>query len=440
MSGRDFPESFLFGCATSAFQVEGHIDNDWERWAQAGRLKDPQARCGKATDHWNRYEEDFDLLAQMGANAYRMSIEWARVEPEPGVFDDEALDRYARMISALRARDIEPFVTLLHFTHPTWFHELSPWHSPAAPERFAAFTQQVLEAIGDQVGHYTVLNEPNVWLAAAYVEGVAPGGTRGLSTTVKAAEGLVRAHAAAHRQIKAIAGPNAQVGISQNHVRFAPSDRNSRAERAAAKTLADVFNHALVEAMVSGRLQMGGFPGASKHISEAERTLDFIGVNYYSRLFVETKVLPKPELALFYEDRQGMGISDLGWEIYPQGLTEALQEMNGYGLPLYITENGIDDRDDSRRARYIHDHLEAAINAMRRGVDLRGYFHWSLLDNFEWLEAYEPRFGLVHVDYESQVRTPKASAEYFAEVIRNGRLGTKPSRTIKPGTGRTPPN
>lgn len=435
---RRFPDQFLFGAATSAYQIEGGIENDWTHWEAAGRLKDAEARCARASDHWERWGEDFDLLSRIGANAYRFSIEWARIEPRPGEFDDRALARYVEMIDGLRARGIEPMVTLLHFTHPTWFHEQCPWHARDAEpaDRFARFVERVVSAIGDRVQLYTVLNEPGVWLSGAYLGGVIPPGLKDRKHLARAAINLVRAHGRARAVIKKLA-PNAQVGVAHNMLRFMPARAFHPGDRFAAYVGSELYNHALIRAMLTGRMKLALIPGMGidREVPEAKSSLDFIGVNYYSRIYLKLKLF-SPGVDTFYEDRSGRGVSDLNWEIHPSGLTESLVEMSKHGLPLYVTENGMDDRDDSRRAAFLYDHLNAVLDAIDRGADVRGYMHWSLIDNFEWLEAFGPRFGLFRVDYETFARTPTRAAELYREIIAARALPeVRPEEAIKRGSG-----
>jgi beta-glucosidase len=438
---RSFPSHFLFGAATSAYQIEGGITNDWTQWEEAGRLKDPRARCGRATDHWNRWEEDFELLASLGANAYRMSIEWSRIEPRPGEYDDAALSRYAAMIDRLRSLGIEPFVTLLHFTHPPWFHETCAWHSrdTEAPVRFARFVEHVAGRIADRVRFWTVINEPSAWLSGAYLAGIIPPGQRGMKNLGRAFASLVRAHAMARSVLKRIGGASTQVGVAHNVMRFVPARGGSLADRLIASYASSQYNHAFLRALATGRVRLGVLPGLRMvaNVPEAVGTLDFIGINYYSRVFVKATPFSKSRIPVepFYEDRGGLGMTDLGWEIHPRGLTELLVEMSTYGLPMYVTENGLDDRDDSRRAAFIHDHLGAVLEAIDRGADIRGYLHWSLIDNFEWLESYGPRFGLFSVDYETLARKPTRSAEIYQEIIQRRALpDARPEARIKRGT------
>jgi beta-glucosidase len=228
----------------------------------------------------------------------------------------------------------------------------------------------------------------------------------------RAARNLVKAHAAARRAVTS-AIPGAQIGIAHNVLRFFPARTNHPGDRLSAWLAAQLYNHAFIRA--------------------AREKLDFIGVNYYSRLFVK-------RWHPFYEDRSGSGFTDMGWEIHPEGLTEALLDMARYRLPLYVTENGIDDRDDSRRAAYLHDHLGAVLTAIDRGADVRGYLHWSLIDNFEWLEAFGPRFGLFGVDYATYARTATKAVELYKRIIAERALPEdRPPARIKKGEGRKNP-
>jgi beta-glucosidase len=435
---RPFPKDFLFGCATSAYQIEGGIECDWSAWERAGRLKDPNARCGRATDHWNRWRDDIGLLSELGASAYRFSVEWSRIEPSPGRYDREALDRYAAIAAELRARSIEPFVTLLHFTHPPWFHSSCPWHAPGsdAPKRFGAFAERVAQALGDRVTHYTVINEPSVWLTGAYFKGIIPPGERSVRRLARATAGLVRGHAAARAAILA-QQRTAKIGVAKHFMCFTPSS-DGPIDRLAARYASHHFNHAVTRAFATGRVELGFVPGIRFVEEVAGAGLDFLGVNFYSRVYVAVAPrLGKSALRVFYEDREGRGVSDLGWEIFPEGLAGALSEMSRYGLPLVVTENGIDDRDDSRRARFLYDHLAAVLDAIDRGIDVRGYLFWSLLDNFEWLEAYEPRFGLYRVDYETLERRLTRGGALYQRIIRERALpSSRPEGATKPGAGR----
>lgn len=438
------PPDFLLGCATSAYQVEGGIENDWTAWERAGRLLQPDARCGAAADHWRRFESDFDLLVDLGANAHRFSVEWARVQPEPDRWDEAAIDGYVAMVRALRRRGIEPIVTFLHFTHPKWVHDVCPWQEEAssAPDRFARFVDKMMRAFRDEVRWFTIINEPMVWLLGGYLTGVSPPGHAGLRELFFASQGLVRGYLAARDVIRRWQ-PQARCGIAHNVVRFAPDRPGDLGDRTLTRAAARFYNWAIPEVLTSGRLSVGLFPGLryTTRIAGAEGSMDFLGINYYTRVYVRFDPLRRAGgrgIGAVYEDRSELGVTDLGWEIHPQGLYEALREMSGFGIPILVTENGLDDRDDSRRARFLHDHLEAALRARSDGVNVLGYLHWSLLDNFEWLEGLEPRFGLFRVDYATQARSWTRGSDLFAQIAQARRLPeAPPAINVKRG-GRTP--
>lgn len=351
------------------------------------------------------------------------------------------------MIARLRELGIEPFVTLLHFTHPPWFHRESPWHDPSGEcvRRFERFSKRVAERIGSGVRFWTVINEPGPWLSGAYIAGAIPPGEKSFSKLGVAFKNLIRAHAAAYRVIKQASGSSASVGVAHNVIRFVPARARSLADRITASYVGEQYNHAFPRALMTGRARLGTVPGIrfDYALPDAKGTLDFIGVNYYSRVFLQTSPLRLARgvkaVETFYEDRGEHGVTDLGWEIHPTGLSDVLVEMSRYGLPLYVTENGLDDRDDSRRAAFLHDHLASVLDANARGADVRGYLYWSLLDNFEWLEGFVPRFGLFSVDYATLERRPTAAVELYRRIIRERALPeVRPTARVRAGVGRTP--
>jgi beta-glucosidase len=442
---RALPQHFLLGCSTSAYQVEGGIENDWAAWERAGRLRVPSETCGRAVEHWTRFEEDFEHLRALGATAYRMSVEWARLEPEPGRFDLDAFAQYRRMLDRLRAHGIEPFVTLLHFTHPPWFHAECPWHAEGGEsvQRFTRFAEQVSERLGEGVRFFTVLNEPMVWLAAAHLGGVIPPAVTGLGPLRRAMLALLRAHAAAYRALKRSRGSEVRVGIAHHMASIAADRPWHPLDRLAARVARHGLNRAFLDALTTGRLKYFPDLPLTDRVPEAAGTLDFVGVNYYSRVFVRLEASAlwgRSSPLAFYEDRGVLGVSDLGWEIRPAGLTEHLLEVHRrYRLPVYVTENGLDDRDDSRRSAFLYDHLGATLDAVDRGADVRGYLFWSLLDNFEWLEGFGPRFGLLRVDRTTLAREPTRAAALFGEIATHRALPERrPDAQPRRSGARTP--
>ncbi|WP_043428270.1 glycoside hydrolase family 1 protein [Cystobacter fuscus] len=419
---RTFPDSFTFGVATSAYQVEGGIENDWAEWERAGKLKEPHVRCGRGVDHWNRYEEDYGLAQDVGASAFRMSLEWARIEPERGRIDGAVLEAYRERLLKMKARGLRPVVTLHHFTHPTWFHRDTPWHLPQSVEAFRAYVRACAPILRGLDALVISLNEPMVLLLGGYLQGLMPPGICDGAKTMAALGNMVRAHVVAREELQAALG-HVEIGISQNTLAFAPDRAWNPLDRALVRLGAQAYNHSFHEALVSGKLRvnMPGIGSTKQDIPGAKDSCDFIGVNYYTRAHL--RFLPRaPFLSFQFRDKHGRGLTDIGWEVWPEGFGQVLRELKRYGLPVWVTENGIDDRSGERRPAYLREHLEQVLTARAEGVDVRGYLYWSLLDNFEWLEGWGPRFGLYHVDFETLERRPTPACQFYREVATTRRL------------------
>lgn len=418
----EFPFDFTFGVATSAYQVEGGIENDWSDWERSGKCKDPRARCGNSVEHWERFFDDIPLINRLGASAYRLSIEWARVEPEPGQWDDAAWAGYRARLEALVRAGIRPVVTLLHFTHPKWFHAQSPWHEPSSLTSWRRFAQKCAELLSGLNVSVTTLNEPNVLLLGGYLAGLMPPGLRDGRKAFAAMENLVRAHVIARQELLERSGPT-DIGIAQNLLLFAPSRSWHPIDQALTRLADGNYNHAFLEALSTGelRIQMPGFTAGRALIDGAANSTEFTGFNYYTRAHLRF-VARAPLVELEYLDRQGRGLTDIGWEWYPEGFGRLLRQLKRYGRPVWVTENGLDDRSGLRRSRYLFEHLRELLLARSDGVDVRAYLHWSLMDNFEWLEAWGPRFGLYQVDRSTMERRWTPACDYFRAVATTRRL------------------
>jgi len=404
-----FPRSFYWGAATASHQVEGNNTNDWSEWgkANAGRLAreseqnfrwnpnwkkfrseatDPANYIsGDACDHWNRYAEDFDILKDLDLNAYRLSIEWSRIEPEEGTFDEAALNHYCEMIAALRTRDIEPFVTLWHWTLPLWLRDQGGILAPNFQAHFVRYSERVVKAIGSEVRFWITLNEPDVVSGHGYWKGVWPPMKRNLWLHHHAVSALAATHNATYRAIKDI-HPGAQVGIAKHNIWFEAA-RNSW------------WNH-LLKLIADHWWNNWFFNRVSEH-------QDFIGLNHYNHHRIDG----------WYNKNENKVQTDFGWEYYPESLYHTLIELKRYDKPIYITENGIADAGDELRKKFIPAALSAMERAMADGADVRGYFYWSLLDNFEWDKGYWLKFGLVAVDRITQKRTVRESAKLYSSLI-----------------------
>ncbi len=414
-----FPAGFLWGTATSAHQVEGdNTNNDWWAWEhQPGRIARGD-RSGRACDWWRAAEADFDRMAALHQNAHRLSIEWSRLEPQPGRWDDRALARYREMLTGLRQRGITPMVTLHHFTFPQWVAARGGWLWPQLPQAFSRFTRFAAEGLGDLVSLWCTINEPVVAVVLGYLTGRFPPGGGGLIQARAAAINSLRAHAAAYRSLHAVM-PDAHVGLAANLHLFDPSRPRSWLDRLVARATDHVYNWAYLDALRDGVLRVG--PGA--HVPEAAGTLDFVGVNYYSRDLVQFDLRHGRTLFGRHFRTPGAPISDSGYgEVYPEGLFRVLLEVQRYGLPIYVTENGLPDEDDDLRSEFLVDHLSELWRAQQMGCDVRGYFFWSLVDNFEWADGWTLRFGLIALDERTQARTPRPSSALYREICRRSAL------------------
>ena len=389
-----FPEGFLWGTATAAHQIEGgNVNNDWWAWEHH-----PGSGCaepsGDACDSLHRWPEDVALVAAMGLGAYRFSLEWSRIEPAEGEFSLAAVDHYRRMCAACLDRGITPVVTFHHFTIPAWLAGRGGWEAPDAPETFARFVSRAAAGLGDLVGWACTINEPNVVGVAGYTTGTSPPGvTGGLDRHLAVNEALVRAHRLAVDALRS--GPGSfPVGLTVSMDEMVAAPGGEAVRDAAREILEDSFLRA-----TAGD--------------------DFVGVQCYSRLHLgpEGQAPNDPAVAT----------TQMGYEYWPQVVEHcARRAAEMTGLPVVVTENGIATDDDTQRIAYLAEALGGVQRCLDDGVDIRGYFVWSLLDNFEWSLGYRPTFGLHAVDRRTFARTPKPSASWFASVARANALVAPP--------------
>ena len=420
-----FPPGFLWGAATAAHQVEGdNRASDW--WAFEGAGKLPFA-SGDACRHFQLFEQDFELARACGHNAHRFSIEWSRIEPRPGEWDQSALEHYRKVVQALRARGMEPLVTLHHFTNPAWFTAAGGWLARRNVARFGRYVERVAGHLKDLVRWWITINEPTVYAKNAFVTGNWPPCRQGgWPAAWRAIRNMGRAHRLAydilHRE-----RPDALVGFAHSAPLVMPRAPARPLDRLAAG----------LRDLVLNRLPMRLMAGASG------RRFDFIGLNYYCRTLVYWQAAGTA--ALFGRDwldddqDEPRAFSDIGWEIYPAGLRRQIERFARYGVPLLITENGLATRDEGQRAEFLRAHLQALAGALGAGLPVAGYCYWSLMDNFEWSLGTGPRFGLFATDFATQERSPRPAAAYFAAVCRNNALPdeTGPPPDVDPGRGHT---
>lgn len=392
-----FPEGFVWGSGVSAHQVEGgNTGNDWSAFEGAGGVSGG-VRSGDACDHFSRYEADFDLAAALGHAAFKTSVEWSRVEPEEGCFDAGALAHYAAYVKALLDRGIEPWIVLHHFTSPRWLAGHGWWLGAETPRLFARFARVVAERLSPHVRMWVTINEPMLLASAGYVFGVWPPERRNLADGLRVASNLVRAHRLAYGALRAVCGPEARIGPAVNVTALKHPGNPTARDRLLGGPLDWLANHYFTD-----------------RVADAA---DFLGVQYYSRATVQQLLAGDP-LAIPTGVRR-LPRTDLGWEIYPRGIYHVVKAAwRRHRLPIYVTENGLADASDRVRGPFIRDHLVWLHRAIAEGCDVRGYLHWSLLDNFEWREGFAPRFGLVAVDYATQERTVRPSARYYERICR----------------------
>ncbi|PIQ87395.1 MAG: hypothetical protein COV74_00915 [Candidatus Omnitrophica bacterium CG11_big_fil_rev_8_21_14_0_20_45_26] len=420
-----FPKDFLWGAATSAHQVEGNnTNNDWWDWEQSYPFEE---RSGRASDHWNRFDKDFQLAHALGHNVHRFSIEWSRIEPREGEFDLSAINHYRQVILSLKSKGIKPIVTLNHFTLPLWLARQGGWLSDQTPELFGRYVQTVTEALGSEVHYWITLNEPMAYAFHGYMNGKWPPGIKSLPKAVIVLKHLLEGHVSAYGKIKAVyvqkGWPLPMVGIAHQVLIFAPCTESAWGDRFSAKLRNRLVNHLFIQAMVHGKAH---FFGLFRVQLDKPRTLDFIGLNYYTREFVSTHGMQLSEMMgeeCAEKHPRNVGQRNfLGWETYPEGLYTLLKDFSGYKLPILISENGTCANQDGERTDFIAQHIKAMARAMREGAPVMGYLYWSLIDTYEWGEGFGPRFGLIEVNYKTQERKIRESAKKYSEIIRSGKI------------------
>lgn len=402
-----FPDGFYWGAATSSFQVEGGIENiDWAKAGREGRVP----VIGDACDHYHRYEDDFDIAKQLGHNCHRLSIEWARIEPSEGQFDSHAIEHYRNVLRALHRRGLEPFITIWHFTLPLWFSESGGFERKDAPAIFARYCAYIVEQLGDLCDHYCTINELHPYVSNGWRRGTWPPfkkwpgidrvnipgyrneldakndvGVRNIWKYITVFHRLAWAHNRAYEAIKRVR-PQVEVGIVHHVVLFHANDNPFN------RVLAWIMNWHWTHYLF---LILRG-------------KYDVIGVNYY--------------LHKKFGDRRVYEKTDMGWDSYPEGIADALHMMKRYKVPVYVSEAGVADAADRIRASYIRDLVRGIHAAISRGVDVRGFMYWSLLDNYELAQGYTRRFGLVEVDFATQIRSVRDSAYVYETICRSNAL------------------
>ena len=401
---KKFPKGFLWGAATASYQVEGGIDNcDWAEAARAKRVPP----CGQAIKHFEKYASDFDLITKLGHNAHRFSVEWARIEPKEGEFNQEAIRHYRQVLEALRQREIVPFVTIWHFTLPDWFADKGGWERSDAPKVFARYAAFVVRELGDLCSHFSTMNEPNVVASNGWLRGSWPPFKRFSLTQLvkitnsgrtyesqaktslgsfflyfKVIKNLADAHNLAYKEIKKIS-PDTEVSVVKHVIVF---DSN-------------------INPLNWIKAKLSSFFWTDWFMGKTYKYCDSIGLNYY----FYTK----------FGDKRQWRKTDMDWNFAPEHIYDALMILKKYNLPLFVSEGGLADANDSGRAEYIKKQVLGVWRAIQDGADVRAHLYWSLFDNYEWALGFEKRFGLIEIDYDTLERKIRPSAYIYKEIIEH---------------------
>lgn len=410
-----FPEGFLWGAATSAYQVEGSIKNNWSEWEEknADKLvkkaktywqewqkekfpemfKRENYICGQACNSYNMVDEDIDCIKKINLNAYRFGVEWARVEPEEGKFDQKAIDHYVSLCKKLRENNIKVVLTLWHWTNPSWLEAKGGWERKEVRKYFTRYVTKIVETMGDYVDFWVTLNEPMMIIGHGYLDGKFPPNRKFSPLLFKVFNNFIAVHKESYKII---------------HKKFSEA-RVSIAMTTGAFTAASSNN--LIENLM---VKIANYLRNDWYLNRINNYFDYIGANWYHH----DRLIWYPPFRKNLNEK----VTDRGWEIYPEGIYIVLKNYQKYEKPIYILENGIADADDSMRLNFIKDHLSYVHKAISEGVDVRGYFYWSFLDNFEWAEGFWPRFGLVEVDYKTQARRIRPSALVYADICKRNQV------------------
>lgn len=418
-----FPGDFRWGVSVAGNSVEGfNLDSEWWAWEQeSGHIKLGHT-SGLACDWWKNAEADFDRAVELGVNALRLSVEWPRVEPGPGVFDDYVLQRYAEMLQSLRERNIEPMVTLHHFSNPLWMAERGGWEQRRSVALFARYVRRAVEALAEHCDLWCTLNDPNLYAFLAYGEGLFPPGKSDSKAVVSVMRHMLEAHAAAYDEIHSVQ-PDARVGLSHNYRPLAAADPEAPEDLRTARRAHQTYNRSLVASLMQGRwaspLGRGPAPGLRNR-------LDWIGFSYYGRDLVQFDGRRRRAILGRRLASPGAEVLDGGLgEFYPRGLFEGVQSLARLGIPIYVTENGVPDDDDDLRPRYIVAHLYEVWRALQMSYPVVGYYHRTLLDSFEWADGWTQRFGLLAFGPDSPDRTPRRSAHLFSDITHTGSISSE---------------
>ncbi len=392
---RNSMQEFLFGAALSAHQAEGgNIHNQWYEFEQK-ILSKKNIKSGKSSNHYELYEEDFELARQLGHNAHRLSIEWARIEPEEGKIDFQEIQHYRKVLKSLKEKNIKPVVTLFHFSLPVWFCKKGGFLNKKNISRFIEYSKFIVGELKDDIEYIITINEPQVYAYQGYLLGKWPPQKRKYFAYVKIIKNLVKAHKWTYNELKTI-NPNFKISIAKNNQVFVPARKNHPMDNAITNYFDYTWNY--------------------HFLNKIHKHLDFIGLNYY--FYRGVKFTPTLARKFYQFHYPTCRKTDMDWEVFPKGIYMLLNELHKrYRLPIMITENGVADDTDKLRQDVITETLEWVFKAKKEEVDVIGYLHWALLDNMEWNEGFKYRFGLIKVDYNNYTRSIRPSALLYKQLI-----------------------
>lgn len=449
-----FPKNFMWGTATSGHQVDGNCNCQWTNFENKKNWLDKECieKSGLACDHWNLYKEDIKLIKDLGVNAYRFSIEWSKIEPFEGQFDQEAIQHYHDLINTLIENNIKPVITLHHFTHPQWFENKNAFEKEENIYYFVRYCKKMFNEFSNKVTMWCTINEPGVYAFQGYVKCDFPPQKPNLKLAGIVSKNLILAHIQVYRTLKKLPnGQKSQIGITHSITIFDPANTDNKFEKAICDSINHVFYDAFLQFFVTGKfsfkapkllgLMLAGnpfmmlikptlslVPLKTEFYSTVEfdysqiygkkynskDVLDFFGIQPYSHILLDWKNF---KAATQPTVRDGDIPTDMPYCIYPEIIERSINAASFIGVPMYITENGIADAKDDKRELYIRRHLYALLKTINTGYDVRGYFYWSAFDNFEWNLGYKMKFGLYEVDFKTQERKLRKSGEYYKKII-----------------------
>ncbi|MBK7450847.1 MAG: glycoside hydrolase family 1 protein [Anaerolineales bacterium] len=418
-----FPKGFLWGTATASHQVEGgNTNNNWHAWEEAGHTVH---KSGLAADWWNgRWREDFDRAAETGQNAHRLSIEWSRVQPTPDKWDEEAIEKYRLMLRGLRERNMTALVTLHHFTEPLWVTERGAWETEEIVPLFEKYVRKMVDALKEYTNLWVTINEPNVYALSGYAVGAFPPGKKDLKTSMQVLANMLRGHAAAYRAIHELQ-PESRVGYALHFRPMVPRTGWNPLDRLMRNIRYEGVNMGFPTGISTGVMKT---PLGSFNIPEAKGTQDYLGLNYYS---VDTVWFDLAKTGEMFSNSGYPKNADMSDTNFLANILEGIYDSVKWivrtypNLPIIITENGVEDYDDHMRPRYLAQHLHQVWRTVNFNWPVKGYFHWSLVDNFEWERGWTQRFGLWGLDVDTQKRIRRPSVDFYAEICKENGISSE---------------